>query len=51
MDSLSKPIKNQASSLNKYKKAPSKGEAPVGQFKHYLLEAKNVFYEDRAELK
>lgn len=44
-------MKKQASSLNKYKKEASKGEAPVGQFKNYLLEAKNVFYEDRPELK
>lgn len=37
--------------LNKYKKPISKGTAPKGQFQKYMIEANNVFYEDRWELK
>jgi hypothetical protein len=51
----SNPVKpnppQQATGLNKFKKTLTKGAAPKGQFKQYLIDANNVFYDDRPELK
>ena len=35
--------------LNKYKKKTNAGKAPDNQFKKYMLEANNIFYENRPE--
>ena len=36
--------------LNKYKKKTNAGSAPDNQFKKYMLEANNIFYENRPEI-
>ncbi len=33
--------------LNKFKKPTVAGNAPAGQFKKYMLEANNIFYDNR----
>ena len=43
--------KPKSGGLNKYRKPISKGTAPKGQYQKYMIEANNVFYEDRWELK
>lgn len=37
----------QKSHLNRFKKKTVAGTAPAGQFKKYMLEANNVFFENR----
>lgn len=37
--------------LNRFRKKTVAGSAPAGQFKKYMMEANNVFYENRPELK
>lgn len=39
------------SALNRFKKKTEVGKASPNQFKKYMLEANNVFYENRPELK
>jgi len=41
---------NKNQKVDKYKRIGKKGEIPKGQFKKYILEASNVFYEDREQL-
>jgi hypothetical protein len=49
-DRSSQP-QNSKSGLNKYKKKTVAGKAPEGQYKKYMLEANNIFFENRPELK
>ena len=37
--------------LNRFKKPTVAGNAPAGQFKKYMLEANNIFYDNRPELR
>jgi hypothetical protein len=56
-NSVSRPTLEQRDSqsgggaLNRFKKKTEAGKAPEGQFKKYMLEANNVFYENRPEVK